>query len=83
MYRKKVRHVDTTHRDMKIKKHEAQQERDTGVRGSPDPWATSTKLSHPVTFISIKITICNIIVAVLYFLLVSQTDLPKISLLCS
>ena len=57
MYRKKVKQVDTTHGDMKIKQHEAQQERDTNVRGSPDPWATSTKPSHPVTFISLKITI--------------------------
>ena len=29
MYRKKVKHVDATHRDTKINKHEVQQERET------------------------------------------------------
>ena len=31
-----------------------QQKRDANVRGSPNPWVTSTKRSHPVTFISLK-----------------------------
>ena len=36
---KEIKHIDT------------KQERDTNVCGSPNPWVTSTKLSHYVIFI--------------------------------
>ena len=33
---------------------------ETNVRGSPNPWVTSTKLSHQVTFIIIRgYNLCN------------------------
>ena len=81
--RKKVKHVDpTTSEDMKINKHEAHtRERDTGVCGSPNPRATSTKPSHIVTFISFKnVTIHDIIVAILSYLLFSYILLSRVLL---
>ena len=61
MYRnnmEKVKHLDTTHRDTniqaKINNMRQKHERDSGVRGSPNPWDTSTKRSHCVTFISLR-----------------------------
>ena len=81
--RKKVKHVDpTTPGDTKINKHEAQtRERDTGVCGSPNPWAMSTKPSHPVTFISFKnVTIHDIIIAILSFLFFSYALLSRVLL---
>ena len=81
--RKKVKHVDpTTHGDTNINKHEAQpRERDTRVRGSPNPWDTSTKPSHHVTFISFKnVTIHDIIVAILSFLFFSYALLSGVLL---
>jgi len=81
--RKNIKHVDpTTHRDTKIIKHEVQiRERYTRVRGSPNPWATSTKPSHPMTFISFKnVTIHDSIVTILSLLFFSYDLLSRVHL---
>ena len=54
----KVKHLDATHKDtniqVKINNMRHKHERDTEVRGSPNPWGMSTKRSHCVTFISLR-----------------------------
>ena len=47
--------VISTQNNMRNLKHlDTRNERDTNARGSPNPWVTSTKWSHLVTFVSLK-----------------------------
>ena len=83
MYRKKVKHVDTSHKDTKINKHEVQQEKDTGVRGSPKSMGYVHQTVTSCDIFSLKVTkkmqhhCCHSTL-----LLVSQTNFPRIYLIC-